>query len=195
MGGSPHAPRQDTANSSHQATTNPLPTSTYSDPLLPTHSADNTQPPNHPSSPSSPRDSSGELVNDGDEEKLSPIQQELAQNQVEPVRTAEVELIAKESELNTERSSSPPAEQQSEQPCLSRLSLFSGMELVMKGRPLCEKETSQTETDMMDDSLRENVTVHNSLSVSKTSEDPPSVCNSVASDSSQPVSAFSFLNF
>lgn len=134
-------------------------------------------------------------MNDGDEEKLSPIQQELVQNQVEPVRTAEVELIAKETELNTERSSSPPAEQQSEQPCLSRLSLFSGMELVMKGRPLCEKETSQTETDMMDDSLRENVTVHNSLSVSKTSEDPPSVCNSVASDSSQPVSAFSFLNF
>ncbi len=214
MGGSPHAPRQDTANSSHQATTNQLPTSTYSDPLLPTHSADTTsfnhyqpdisptgvtQPPNHPSSPSSlalaERDSSGELMNDGDEEKPSLIQQVLVQNQSEPVRTAEVELVAEESELNTDRCSSPPNEPQREQPCLSRLSLFSGMELVTKGRPLCERETSQTETDTVDDSLRDDLAVHCSISISETSDDAPSICNSVASDSSQPASAFSFLNF
>ncbi|XP_044035701.1 AP-4 complex accessory subunit Tepsin [Siniperca chuatsi] len=217
MGGSLHALRQDTANSSHQAaTTNQLPTSTYSDHLLPTHSADNTnlnhyqpdisptgvtQPPNHLSSPPSldlaQRDSSRERTNDGDEEKLSHIQQELVQNQVEPVRTAEVKLVAEESELNTDRvhSSSPPAEHHSEQPCLSRLSLFSGMELVTKGRPLCERETPQAEMDTMDDSLRENLAVHNNISISETSNDAPSVYNSVASDSSQPVSAFSFLNF
>ncbi|XP_070782994.1 AP-4 complex accessory subunit Tepsin [Enoplosus armatus] len=207
MGGSLHAPRQDTANSSHQAAANQLPPSTYSDPLLPTHSADNTnlnyyqpdisptgvtQPPNHPPSPSSlalvQTDSSGELMNDCDEEKPSPIQQELVQNQVEPVRTVEGKLVAEESEL-TDRSSSPPAEPHRELPCLSRLSLFSGMELVTKGRPLCDTETSQTETDTTDGSLRENLAVHNN------SDHAPSICNSVASDSSQPVSAFSFLNF
>ncbi|KAE8284401.1 AP-4 complex accessory subunit Tepsin [Larimichthys crocea] len=209
MGGSPQAPRQDSANSSHQAIANQLPTSTYSDPLLPTHSADNTslnhyqpdisptgvtQPQNHPSSTSdqalAQSDSSGELLNDSDEEKPSPTQQELPQNQVEPVRTAEAELVAEESDVNTDGCSSPPAEPH---PCLSRLSLFSGMELVTKGRPLCERDTSQTETDTTDDGLRENPAVHNSIG--KTSDDAPSICNSVASDSSQPVSAFSFLNF
>ncbi|XP_038592099.1 AP-4 complex accessory subunit tepsin isoform X2 [Micropterus salmoides] len=201
MGGSLHAPRQDTASSSHQAaTTNQLPTSTYSGPLLPTHSTGITnlnhyqpdtsltgvaQPPNHPSSPSSlalaQRDSSGEVTNDGVEEKLSPIQQQL---EVQPVRTAEVKLVAEESELN--RGSSHPAEPHSEQPCLSRLSLFSGMELVTKGRPLCGGETSQT-----GNSLRENLAVHN-ISIS---DGAPPICSLVVADSSQPVSAFSFLNF
>ncbi|XP_076616972.1 AP-4 complex accessory subunit tepsin [Chaetodon auriga] len=205
MGGSPHPPRQDTTNSSHQATTSQLPTSTYSDPLRATHSLPDisptgvTQPQNHPSSTSSlalaQRGGSGELTNDGDEEKLSPVQQELVQNQEEPVRTAEVEPVAEESELNTDRRSSPPAEPQCEQPCLGKLSLFSGMELVTKGRPLCRRELSQTETDTTDKSLRENLAVPNGISVSKSSEHAPSICNSVASDSSQPVSAFSFLNF
>ncbi|XP_041818003.1 AP-4 complex accessory subunit tepsin [Chelmon rostratus] len=213
MGGSPHGSRQDTANSSHQAT-NQLPTSTYSDPLLATHSADNTnlnhgqpnisptgvtQPQNHPSPPTSlalaQRGFSEELTNDGDEEKLSPVQQESVQNQEEPVRTAEVELVAEEPALNTDRCSSPPAEPQSERPCLGRLSLFSGMELVTKGRPLCKRELSQTETDTTDKSLRENLAVPNRISTSEASERAPSICNSVASNSSQPVSAFSFLNF
>ncbi|KAM9336616.1 AP-4 complex accessory subunit tepsin [Symphorus nematophorus] len=207
MGGSAHVPRQEMANSSHQATTNQFPTSTYSDPLLPTHPADNAnlnhyqldispmcvnQPPNHPSSLSSldQRDSSsGELLNDGDEGKLSPIKQELVQNQEESVRTAEAELVAEESDPNTDRCSSPPAELQ---PCLSRLSLFSGMQLVTKGRPLCERETSQTETV---DDLRAIPAAHNSISISETSDDAPSICNSVAPDSSQPVSAFSFVSF
>lgn len=215
MGGSLHAPRQDAANSGHQATMNQLPTSTYSDPFIPTHSSDNinlnhyqpdisptgvTNPPNHPSPPPrlalAQRDSSGELMDDSDEEKRSPTPQELEQHWVEPIRTAEAESVDKESELNTDRSSSPPpVELQSEQPCLSRLSLFSGMELVMKGKRLCERETSPTQTDVTDESLRESLTVHSSLSISKTSDDAPSPCNSVASDSSQPVSAFSFLNF
>ncbi|XP_029312731.1 LOW QUALITY PROTEIN: AP-4 complex accessory subunit tepsin [Cottoperca gobio] len=210
MGGSVHALRQDAATSSHQV--HQLPAATYFDPLLPTQSADNTntnlnhhqpdvshtgvpQPPSPPSTLASlaQRDSSGELTNDCDEEKLSPILHESKQNQVEPVRTAEVRLVAEESELNTEGSSSPPAEPPSEPPCLSRLSLFSGMELVTKGRPLCKRDSSQTETDMMGDSLRENLTVHNSICISKTRA--PLIYTSVACDGSQPVSAFSFLNF
>lgn len=213
MGGSSHSPRQDTANSGFGASASQLPTPTYSDPLLPTHSAVSTslnhyqpdisppgdnQPPDHPSSPSSlalnQRDSSGELIND-DEEKPSPIQQELAQNQVEPARTAEVELVAEELESNTDGCSSPLAEPQRELLSLSRLSLFSGMQLVTKGRPLCEREASHTETDTVDTSLKEELAAHCSISVSKTGDDAPSICNSVASDSSQPASAFSFLNF
>ncbi|XP_059180658.1 AP-4 complex accessory subunit Tepsin isoform X2 [Centropristis striata] len=196
MGGSVHAPKQD--NHSHQATTNQLSIST--DPLLPTQSADNlnhyqadisptgvTQPPNHPSPPSSlaltQRDSGGQM-NDGDEEKLVYMQ---------PVRTAEAEvkLVTDELEVNADRSSPPAAEPQSEQPCPTRLSLFSGMELVTKGRPLCKRETPLTETDTMGDSLKENQAVHNSIN--RASDDAPLICNSV--DSSQPVSAFSFLNF
>ncbi|XP_054455303.1 AP-4 complex accessory subunit Tepsin [Anoplopoma fimbria] len=214
MGGSVLAPRQDTANSSHQATTNQLTTSTHSDPLLLNHSPGNqdliykqpdisptgvTQPPNHPSPHSSlslaQRDLSGELMKDCDDEKRSPILHELVQSHPEPVRTAEVKLVDEESELNTNGSSPHSAEPQSEQPCLGRLTLFSGMELVTQGRPLCSRETSQTETGRTGDSLRENLAVHTSIGTSKTSDDAPLICNSVGSESSQPVSAFSFLNF
>ncbi|XP_028423407.1 AP-4 complex accessory subunit Tepsin isoform X2 [Perca flavescens] len=198
MGGSVHAPRQDTANSSHQATTNQLPTSTYSDPLPPTYSQPDI-PPNYPSPPCglalAQRDSSVELMNDGHEEKLSPNPRELLQNRAEPVKTAAFKFAAEESELNADGSSSPPAEHQGEQPCPSRLSLFSGMELVTKGKPLCKRETSQTETDTMGCSLRENLAVRNRIGISETSDGDPLICNSVACDSSQPVSAFSFLNF
>lgn len=219
MGGSLHATRQDTASSSHQATSNQLPTSTCSDPLLPTHSPDDCnlrhyqvkdlQPDispadiNHPSSPSNLAcsGSSEELLNDDDDE-VSLMQQELAQSQTEPVRTAETEVkpTAEDPECNTDRSSEP----QSEQPCVSRLSLFSGMELVTKGRlSVSEREAAQTETDMEDDTLRENPAVRNGDSpvdsslprISRTSEDASSICSSVISGSSQPVSAFSFLNF
>ncbi|KAM7371013.1 hypothetical protein PAMP_010515 [Pampus punctatissimus] len=217
MGGSLHTARQDTASSSHQATSNELPTSTY--PLLPTHSADDNnlkhqvkkdlQPDilpadiNHPSSRYglAHSGSSGELLmNEDDEESL--IQQELVQSQVEPVRTAEVKPTAEDPERNTDRSSSPPSESQTEQPCVSRLSLFSGMELVTKGRPLCdrplsERETSQTATDTENNTLKETHAVHNSdspMDSSKTSEDASSICSSVVSGSSQPVSAFAFLN-
>ncbi|XP_032358699.1 AP-4 complex accessory subunit tepsin isoform X2 [Etheostoma spectabile] len=206
MGGSVHAPRQDTANGSQQATTNQLHTSTYSDPLLPTCSADNAShnhyqpdiPPNYPSSSCglalAQRESSGEL-NDGHGEKMSPNLRELLQNQVEPVKTAEFKFVAEESELNADGSSSPPAEPQSEQPCPSGLSLFSGMELVTKVKPLCKRETSQTETDTMGYCLTENIAVQSSIGSSETCDDAPLIYNSVARGSSQPVSAFSFLNF
>ncbi|XP_071319396.1 AP-4 complex accessory subunit Tepsin isoform X2 [Trachinotus anak] len=212
MGGPLNTPRQDTSNNSHQATTNQPPTSTYSDPLLRSQSADSTnlshyqpdtsplgvtQLPNHTPSPSSlalaQRDSSGELMNDDDDDEVkhAPVQPE-------PVRTAEVTLAVEDPELIRNRGSPPPSEPQSEQPCLGRLSLFSGMELVTKGRPLCdrERETSQTETDTMDDDLEENPAVHNSDNPVHSA--PPGTCETsenAPSDSSQPVSAFSFLKF
>lgn len=203
IGGSAHAQRQEAANSSHQETSHRLPAATYLDPLLPTQSATNTTlhqlhisptgvlpPPNHPSSPSGLEvqiDSSVELMNDDEEEKLPPVLTESMQNQVEPNRTAEVQSVAEEPELHTDSFSS--AEPQSEQPCLSRLSLFSGMQLVTKATPLCKRQTSQNEMDTMDDNLKENQAMQNG---SKTSA---FICTSVACDSSQPVSAFSFLNF
>lgn len=203
IGGSAHAQRQEAANSSHQETSHRLPAATYLDPLLPTQSATNTTlhqlhisptgvppPPNHPSSPSGLEvqiDSSVELMNDDEEEKLPPVLTESMQNQVEPNRTAEVQSVAEEPELHTDSFSS--AEPQSEQPCLSRLSLFSGMQLVTKATPLCKRQTSQNEMDTMDDNLKENQAMQNG---SKTSA---FICTSVACDGSQPVSAFSFLNF
>lgn len=211
MGGPPQAVKPDAANSSHQAAANQLPASTYSDPLLPTHSPDNTnlnlyqptgvtRPPNLPSPPgslaSAQRDSSGELINDIDEERGSPVRQESAQDQVEPVRTVEVELVPEESVRDSDGEPPPPAGPQSEQHCPSRLSLFSGMELVTKGRPFCNRGASQTETGAPDDSSRENPAVGVGIGVSKTSadDDAPSVCSS-SPDGSQPTSAFSFLNF
>lgn len=126
-------------------------------------------------------------MNDDEEENLPPVLTESMQNQVEPNRTAEAQSVAEEPELHTDSFSS--AEPQSEQPCLSRLSLFSGMQLVTKATPLCKRQTSQNEVD---DSLKENQALQNG---SETSDDTAFTCTSVACDSSQPVSAFSFLNF
>ncbi|KAK5850624.1 hypothetical protein PBY51_001487 [Eleginops maclovinus] len=208
MGGSAHPPRQEAANI-HQATTQQLPAATYLDPLLPTQSDNHTTttlqqldisptgvtpPPNHPSSPSSlvvQIDSSVELMDDGEAGKLPPVLHESMENQVESDRTAEVHSVSEESERLTD-GSSPSVESQSEQPCLSRLSLFSGMQLVTKGKPLCKRQTSQTAVDTMDDSLKENQALQNG---SKPSDDAALICTSVVCDSSQPVSAFSFLNF
>ncbi|XP_035001822.2 AP-4 complex accessory subunit tepsin isoform X1 [Hippoglossus stenolepis] len=215
-GGSLNTPKQDTANGSHQATSNQPHTSSYSDPLLPSCSADSTnlnhhqpdvapidatQLPDHPSSPSSltlAQKHSADLMNDDDEVKLSSIQPE-------PIRTADVALAVGDPELTRDRGSSPLCEPQGEQLCLSRVSLFSGMELVTRGRPLCEREreASQTDTDRKEDGLKQNAAVYRSDDAehsthpvtSKNSKSSPSFCNSAASDSSQPVSAFSFLKF
>lgn len=195
MGGSPRAHGQDTANSSHQAPTNQPPTST--DSLLPTHSADNTslkhyhpnisstgvsEPQNHPSPPaalaSARGQSSVELTYNGKGDNVF-------QNQFEPERTAEVESVGGLSNHKIDGCSSPPVELRCERPCANRLSLFSGMELVAKGRPLCHREMDTTE-----DSSRENVAVNEGINIGKSVDTP-----SVASGNSPPVSAFSFLNF
>ncbi|XP_074519283.1 AP-4 complex accessory subunit Tepsin isoform X2 [Halichoeres trimaculatus] len=200
MGGCLNPPRQDAANSNQQMTSNQLPTSTCSDPLLPTCPAFNANLNHHkqdvsptgiqtlshpPSSPSSSAflmeriDASAEM-NDSDAEGLR-TGQNIAH--MEPVRTAAGDeiIVGEESELEENWSlSSPPAEPQ---PCASRLSLFSGMELVTKTRPLCGRDA---ETNSLDDLQS---------SISKMSDESPLVCNSVANDGSQPASAFSFLNF
>ncbi|XP_030611733.1 AP-4 complex accessory subunit Tepsin [Archocentrus centrarchus] len=219
MGGSQHATRQDAMNSSHQATVTQLHTSTNN--LLPKHlddsfnlhqpdisSAGVTQPPKHPSplpnQDLAQRHSTQELVNVRKEEEFSPLQQELAEDQVQPVRTAEVKLDAEDPELVRDKSTPALCEPHSNPRHQSRLSLFNGMELVTKGRLLCEREPSHGEVeDKTDDSIREIQTVYSSdLSVNsssavtnKTSEDASSVCSSSASNCSQSVSAFSFLNF
>ncbi|XP_051795622.1 AP-4 complex accessory subunit Tepsin isoform X2 [Acanthochromis polyacanthus] len=206
MGGPSASSRQ---NSNHQPAINH--TSTYSDSLVPKHSAENLQlyqpdsspadVPSLPINPSSPSgldqsDSTGELMEDGNEER------ELVENQMQPVRTAEVKPTAGAPRVIRDKSPPPSCEAQSDAAHRSRLSLFRGMELVTKGRPLLERETSQTELDKTEENLKENQTVQESdCSVNssptciETAEDAPSVCNSVASSSSQTVSAFSFLNF
>ncbi|TNN74608.1 AP-4 complex accessory subunit tepsin [Liparis tanakae] len=193
MGGTVLAPRQDAASSSRPATTPQITTSTHSDPLLPEPSAGSPtlnhyrpdvspagvpQPQTPPSSPSSlssaQRDLSGELA-----------------NQSEPVGTAEVRLVAEESEPRTNGSSSHRAEPRR----LGRRSLFSGMELVATARPLCTRGTSPTETDAAGGRSTETLAARNGIDVGDARDEPPYRSNAVASDSSRPVSAFTFLNF
>lgn len=211
MGGSQHASRQEAMNSSHQAAVTQLHTSTNN--LLPKHLDDNislhhpdtssagvTQPPKHPSPPPhqdlAQSRSTVELVNDGKEEEFSPLQRELADDRVQSVRTAEVKLDAEDPELVRDKSTPALCEPHSKPPHQGRLSLFNGMELVTKGRPLCERETSHGGVeDKTDDG--EIQTVYSSdcsVNSSKTSEYAPSACSSSASTCSQSVSAFSFLN-
>ncbi|KAM8836744.1 AP-4 complex accessory subunit Tepsin isoform 2-T2 [Spinachia spinachia] len=188
MGGSAHALRPDTASSSHQATTNLLTTSAHLDPLLPNPSADNpkdispsgvTQPPSHPASPSGGPSAqsalSAELMSDRDGEELLPTLHRVTQNEPDP-----------------DGSSSGPALPRGGQACPGRLSLFSGMELVTKGRPPGTKEAPQT-AHGGGGGLRENIAVHNG--VGNASDEAPSRCGSGGSEGSQPSSAFSFLNF
>lgn len=129
------------------------------------------------------RDSSGELTDDSDPNK------EPSQNQSEPNGAAGVKLVDEASDVNTNCCASPPVEQQCQQPCVSRLSLFSGMELVTKGRPLCHGET-----DVVVNGDGENPSDSQSAANHQPSVQAPPSCSSLASDGSQPVSAFSFLN-
>ncbi|KAL6095255.1 tepsin [Pungitius sinensis] len=146
MGGSVRALRADTASSSRQATANLLATSAHLDPLLPNHSAGD------------PNDTSPTGVtrppNHPSPEELPPTLHRLTQTQSEP-----------------DGSSPGPAGPRGGRARPGRLSLFSGMELVTTGRPLCTKEAPQT---------------------AQGAGEAPSVCGS---ECSQPASAFSFLNF
>ncbi|XP_072229579.1 AP-4 complex accessory subunit Tepsin isoform X2 [Leuresthes tenuis] len=215
MGGSPHATKQDTVNSSHEATTNQHHTSVCSGSMLPTYSAENTDlklnqpvgvapPSNCSSSPSSLeltlRCSKEELLNDDDdEEKLDSIWQESVENQGGSVRTDEIKP-SESPELIGDRSPPLSPEPQSVLVHPSRPSLFSGMELVTKGRPLCEREASCAESDRTDGSLSKNQTRHNpdcpvnSAKACVGTSEVASSCSRVASDRAQSVSAFSFLN-
>lgn len=211
MGGPLHATRKEAVSSSHQATITPPQTSMYSDSLLPANSADSsnlklcqpdyspigeTQLADHRSFPSSPdlaqSHSTDEHMNDGNEVNLSPAQQELVENVVPAVGTAV------SPELVRGKSTPPSSKNQSEPLLGTRLSLFNGMELVTKAKPLYKTETTQTHSDKIENSLRENQNLSKSdlpITCINTNEAASSICNSILSDNSQPVSAFSFVNF
>ncbi|KAM4623754.1 AP-4 complex accessory subunit Tepsin isoform 2-T2 [Polymixia lowei] len=235
MGGLTRCPRPDTAASSHLASADQPSAPTYPVPLLPTQSAeiDNfncLQEKGHqsdlssgdvplPLSPPSPLSSldpdqrglSEVLVNDDDLEKMSLNHNEESVESHVNVRTseAEVKFVVRDPELSTERGSLSPLEPQCEQPCLGRLSLFSGMELVMRSKSLrhgspTETEHLQTATDLTEEKMSdvsENSAADNPDSslnsplpcVSEPCDVTPLMCD-VTPDSSQPVSAFSFLN-
>lgn len=130
---------------------------------------------------------SPDLLTDGDCEDSFHVQQELEQNQSEPDRTSGVAMVDQLSDLTN--CSSPPVELQGEMPQMSKLSLFSGMELVSKGISVCIRET-----DVTKDNSSEVTAVPKSIS-SNGSTINISHCNSVLTNSSQPSSAFSFVNF
>lgn len=197
-GGFLQAPKQDTAKSSQHRTTSQFPTPVCPDPLLPVHSAhtsatfnyfqpsalsrDATQAPDLPASlsalASAQRGSSAELTNDTEDQ--SSIQQK-------PVRTSQFKPAAEGPELFRDGSGK---EDEREQVSLKKPSLFSGMELVTKARPLREGKPSATESVTAGDDLKEDSDVQN-----PDGDEVVSVCKSVESSGNQTVSAFSFLNF
>ncbi|XP_061562018.1 AP-4 complex accessory subunit Tepsin isoform X2 [Phycodurus eques] len=151
MGGVHHVAKQDSASSSHQVNhiSNKVLTSTFSGSLEPTFSPHN----DRVCQPSSP------FSVDNSCEKPPLTEQQLL---LAPVRT-DLTLATKDEECT--------------QPCVSRLSLFSGMMLVNRARPLCE--TTRLDPSSRQDHLKKN---------------QPYSPVSVVSDSSQQSSAFSFLN-
>lgn len=132
---------------------------------------------------------SPDLLSDGECEESCPAQQELERSRSKADRTAGDGPVDKLSDVNTNGCSSPPAEQQGETPHRSKLSLFSGMELVTKGVSLCIKETEETEDNSTE------VTAGNKVKSISGSTVNAKVGSSVLNNSSQPVSAFSFVNF
>ncbi|XP_061565225.1 AP-4 complex accessory subunit Tepsin isoform X2 [Cololabis saira] len=215
VGGSLHAAKQESMNS-HQSTVSHA--SKSSDSLLPMYSSDYpnlrfyqsdassggvTKTANHLSSLSSQnldlRCSTEELMHHSEVET---IQQESVQSNAHPVRTAEINRPAEDPELIREKNTPPSLEPQTRPTHLSTLSLFSGMEMVSKGRLLCERERSHMKSDKTDYSFNENQTVYNSeypanssMDCIEAGENSPSNYNPTAPERSKPVSAFSFLNF
>lgn len=159
---------------------------------LPAH-ADATQQRNLPSSLATlglDQRCSPDVLNGGESEDPCPTQQELGRNQSRADRTAGDGAGDKLSDANTNGCSSPPAELQGETPHMSsQLSLFSGMKLVTNGASPCVREAEGTE-----DNPTEVTAVNNIQSISGSAINT-TVCNPVLSTSSQPGSAFSFVNF
>lgn len=169
MGGSQQA-------ASHQATANQLYQSEPS-------SAD-VQTSNHPAASDLDqvwRCSTPELITAPEENKLTITQQE-------SVESPPAELVR-------DRRGSLSPEPESVSSTQSTLSLFRGMEMITKRRSVCERDTSHTElekTDRLGGTERVQNSDSSPTSV-QTSEEVPSGC--LASDKTQTVSAFSFLNF
>ncbi|KAM9716065.1 AP-4 complex accessory subunit Tepsin isoform 1-T1 [Menidia menidia] len=206
MGGSPQSTKQDTASSSQEATGSQHPPSIRSgsfpsmnsknpdqDPGQP---EDVTRPSSCPSPPSGldppPRLPAEELLNHHDHEQEEPdIWRESAEQREQPVGTGEPKP-AEGPEPAGDRSPPPPPEAQ------SRPSLFSGMELVTKGRPPWERAAAHAELDSMVSGSGENQPSPSDLLPGCTphmdTRDLTSICSPVASDRSLSASAFSFLN-
>ncbi|XP_051925645.1 AP-4 complex accessory subunit Tepsin isoform X3 [Hippocampus zosterae] len=151
MGGVHQAAKQDPASSSHQINhaSSQLLTSPYLGSFEPAPSLHHDHVHQHPSSP---------FATDTCEKPPLTEQQLLLAPIRTDVTTAQDECI---------------------QPCVSRLSLFSGMKLVNRARPLCGTTTPHMDPDSLQDFLEENQPDSQAL---------------VVSDSSQQSSAFSFLN-
>lgn len=167
-GGSLHNHRQEAEN--HQPP--PLVTSTDSLALSPP-----SRPVDHDTT--AERDSSGEPpVDDGHSDKGS------SRNQSGQCESTAVHMGHQSADFNTDGDASPPRELQLQPPCTSKLSLFSGMQLVSKGR------AQHREQSMVGSDGDEDVSpAHQQPSVQAS---PTS--SSDTAESSQPTSAFSFLN-
>lgn len=159
--------------------------------------AENHQPPPHLTSTDSPaqsrpsrpvdhdttaeRDCLGEPpVDDGHSDMESP------RNQSERCGSTAVQTGRQSADFITDGDASPPREPQLQPPCASRLSLFNGMQLVCKGRAQHHGEQSMVGGDGENDDLSP---AHQQPSVQASS-----TCSPAPAESSQPPSAFSFLN-
>lgn len=139
-----------------------------------------------------------------DDERGSASQDEVFMDSQIGFRTGETQLtsdvIVKDSELQTERDPFRVTDPQIEQPCGGRLSLFSGMELVTRGRSVCPSTLTERNGDLQpqvekrDGRERLSVTPTNTplLCVDDISDTTPTY--DLTSTSSQSASAFSFLN-
>ena len=132
---------------------------------------------------------SPDCLNDGECVEFCPTQQGRERRQSKADGTAGAGPVDKLSDVNTNGCSSPPAELQGDTPHMSKLSLFRGMELVTKGGSLCIRETEGT----VDNSAE--VTASNVMKSIGGRSSNTTVCNAALSNCSQPVSAFSFVNF
>ncbi|CAB1338346.1 unnamed protein product [Coregonus sp. 'balchen'] len=170
-----------------------------------------THPPPLPDLGWAQRDTSERLLNDNhdDEEERSATQDEEFVESQTGFRTGETQLTSdltvKDPELQTERDPIRVMDPQTEQPCGGRLSLFSGMELVTRGKSVCPSTLTERNGDMQPEA--ENRDGRERLSVETESFTPtntPLLCLEDNSDttprcdlmptSSQSASAFSFLD-
>ncbi|XP_056153153.1 AP-4 complex accessory subunit Tepsin isoform X2 [Lampris incognitus] len=225
MDGSVRTSKHDTATNSHVTSSDhpPMPRSPAS--LLPSLSADITQSGSYqgkdllfdsaaegstetsgPSGPASRQTGSpaGPVHN---EETVSVSQDEKpAEGLAGSVRTSEseVEFNVEDPGLPWERGLALHLRPQAEPPCLGRLSLFSGMELVTRGISVCRQEkdnsqinmvdwTEEKVTDVNEDSTTDNSGSSVDPSLPSSDKLAPLTCD-VTSSSSPPLSAFSFLN-
>lgn len=185
------------------------PTPTSPTLLLPTRPGDITVFNHHrgrdPETEQSPGGTSERLLNlNLDDERGSASQDEVFMDSQIGFRTGETQLtsdvIVKDSELQTERDPFRVTDPQIEQPCGGRLSLFSGMELVTRGRSVCPSTLTERNGDLQpqvekrDGRERLSVTPTNTplLCVDDISDTTPTY--DLTSTSSQSASAFSFLN-